>query len=160
VAISYDFEIAATLPVRQVAEILDRAAREAGLLDVPVPVEEWAEKGAVTQRGTFVQVVEEHPQPWHPVVTDLGFTPTVSVSFRLDKFTDVRSQQDDMVRAVDALLAAVPGDAVLEYQSEDIWLLRRAGDLTLSEDAGLWPPHRLGLLHRPYRRATHTFSED
>ncbi|WP_329456340.1 SitI3 family protein [Streptomyces sp. NBC_01497] len=159
-AISYDFEIAATLPARQVAEILDHAAREAGLLDVPVSAQEWMEKGVTTHRGTFVQVFEEHPQPWHPVITDLGFTPTVSVSFRLDKFTDVRAQQDDMIRAVDALLAAIPGDALLEYQSEVIWLLRRTGVLDLSEDDELWPQDRLALVRRPYRRATHTFSED
>ncbi|MCF3961070.1 SitI3 family protein [Streptomyces fuscigenes] len=159
-AISYDFEIAAAVPARQVAEVLDRALRDAGLLDAPVAPQDWVEEGGVTGRGTAVQVFEEHPQPWHPVVTDLGITPTVSVSFRLDKFGDVGEQQDDMVVAVDALLGAVPGDALLEYQSETIWLLRRGGDLALSEDDELWPRRRLALLHRPYRRATHSFSED
>ncbi|WP_443078959.1 SitI3 family protein [Streptomyces sp. NBC_01497] len=56
--------------------------------------------------------------PWSP--------PTVSASFRLDKFTDVTSQQDDLVRAVDVLLAMAPGDALLEYQSQNIWLLHRS----------------------------------
>ncbi|WP_030911226.1 SitI3 family protein [Streptomyces sp. NRRL F-5126] len=159
-AISYDFEIAAALPVHDVAAVLGRAVQEAGLLHAPVTPEELLEKGAETIRGTFVQAFEERPQPWHPVVSDLGFTPTVSVSFRLGKFTDLPGQQDDMIRVVDALLARIPGDAVLEHQSEDIWLLRRAGVLALSEDDELWPSHRLALLNHPYHRTTYTFADD
>ncbi|MGQ4516736.1 SitI3 family protein [Streptomyces sp. DW26H14] len=159
-AISYDFEMAASLPAPQVAERLLRAARTAGLLDASATPEELLEQGLRTTRGTSVQVFEEHPEPWNPVVGDLGFTPTLSVTFRLGKSTGFPAQQDDMVVLVDALLATVTGDAVLEFQSEDIWLLRRGGDLALNERDDLWPPHRLALLNQPYRRATYTFTDD
>ena len=62
-----------------------------------------------------------------------------------------------MVRLTARLLDRVDGDAVLEFQSETIWLLRRGGDLSLDEREDLWPPHRLAEITRPYRRATHAF---
>lgn len=94
------------------------------------------------------------------MITDLGFTPTVWVVFRLDKFTDIGHQQDDMVRLVSGLLDRVDGDVVLHRDYEYIWLLRRGGVLSLSEEVDLWPRHRLATVSQPYHRATFAFSED
>ena len=58
------------------------------------------------------------------------------------------------------LLARLRGDAVLQYHHEIVWLLRRGDDLSLNERDDLWPARRLTLMFHPYRRATHTFSED
>lgn len=62
-----------------------------------------------------------------------------------------------MVRLTVGVLDRFPGDAVLHFQLEQLWLLRRSGTLTLSEDDFAWPPERLALVHQPYQRATHTF---
>ncbi len=105
-------------------------------------------------------MVESRPQPWNVVITDLGFIPTVLVVFRLSKENGATPQQDDMIRLVSGLLDRVPGDAVLHLDYEHIWLLRRGGDLSLSERSDIWPPHRLAALSQRYRRATHTFSEE
>ncbi|MFB7126463.1 SitI3 family protein [Kitasatospora sp. NPDC056273] len=85
------------------------------------------------------------------------FTPTVSVAFRLGKDTDPSGQQDDMTRLADALLARVPGDAVLHLDYEDVWMVRQDGQLTLSERSDVWPPNRLAAISEPYRRQTHEF---
>lgn len=45
-----------------------------------------------------------------------------------------------MIRLVSGLLDRVPGDAVLHSGFEDIWLLRRSGDVSVSEQADPWPP--------------------
>jgi hypothetical protein len=64
-----------------------------------------------------------------------------------------------MVRLTDSLLNRVPGDAVLHYQYEEIWLARRGDDLSVSEQADLWPPNRLAALTQRYSRTTLRFLE-
>jgi hypothetical protein len=91
------------------------------------------------------------------VAEDFGFMPNVRVTFRLGKFTDTVMQQDDMARLCAGVLERVPGDAVLHFQFEVIWLLRRNGVLTLNERDDVWRPERLAAVHLPYQRATHTF---
>jgi hypothetical protein len=94
------------------------------------------------------------------VVTDLGITPSVRVAFVFDKEADLAGQEDDVIKVVAGLLQQVPGDAVLLYHDEIIWLLRRGDDLSLNERNDLWPPRRLAVVSQPYRRATRVFSEE
>ncbi|MFI1201660.1 SitI3 family protein [Streptomyces sp. NPDC020883] len=161
-AISYSLDIAADKTVVQVAWHLYDAARSAGVFEASVTPEALLEEGAVTASGMWISVGEDRPMPWgHPVTEDLGFTPTASVRFRLDgKRGEPTDQQDDMIRLTSDLLGRVPGDAVLHFQFEDIWLLRRGAELSLNERDDLWPPQRLATVSQPYRRATHTFSEE
>lgn len=156
-AISYTLDMATSSPTAQVARELLDAARTIGLFDASVIPEQVLNEGAVTGLGTWIRVYEPRPEPWDSVITDLGFTPTVSVAFRLDKEGEISDQQDDMIRLVSGLLDRVPGDAVLTG-FEQIWLLRRGGDLSVSEQADFWPPRRLAALSQRYRRATHLFS--
>jgi hypothetical protein len=125
-----------------------------------VEPEEFLDDGVSTPSGTWIRVLEPTVQPWDPLITDLGIRPTVRVAFRLDRTTDLSGQADEIIRLVSQLLAKIPGDAVLQYLFETIWLLRRGNDLTLNEDDALWPAQRLTLLTQPYRRATYTFSEE
>ncbi|MEU5692459.1 SitI3 family protein [Actinosynnema sp. NPDC020468] len=152
-AISYSLEIAA--PAADVARVL----RAAGSFAPEVTAETLLTAGAATTDGPWVRVVEPTPKPWHPVITDLGFTPTASVALRLDKSEDVPAQQDSVVRLASAVLVALPGDAVLHRELESIWLLRRAGSVTANEDHELLPPQRLAYLGVPYVRETHAFAE-
>lgn len=159
-AIAYDLDIATPLTVEQVArEVLD-AGQAVGLFDASVSAERILDEGSLTSPiGTWIRVYEPRIRPWNPVVTDFGFTPTASVVFRLNKEDRMPEQEDDMIRLTSRLLDRVPGDLVLHWDYEHIWLLRRAGDLSVSEDPYLWPQHRRALLTQPYRRLTHTFSE-
>jgi hypothetical protein len=157
-AISYDLDMATPSSALEVARALHSVALVAGLFDTSVTAELTVDEGAVTGHGTWIRVGEETPRPWNAVITDLGFTPAVSVTFRLGKTHDMPSQQDDMIRLVSGLLERIPGDAVLHREFEDIWLLRRDGGLSLNESAELWPVQRLAAVSQPYRRATHVFS--
>lgn len=158
VAISYDLDMATPLPAAHVARELHDAAQSIGLFDASVTLEQVLNEGAATELGTWIRVYESKPRPWNAVITDLGFTPAVSVVFRLDKEGEISDQQDEMIRLVSSVLDRVPGDAVLHKDLEQIWLLRRSGDLNVSEQADLWPPHRLSALSHHYRRATLAFS--
>ncbi|MGG2463192.1 SitI3 family protein [Streptomyces sp. RGM 3693] len=161
-AISYSLDIAAEKTVVQVAWHLCDVARSTGTFDASVTPEALLEEGAVTGSGMWISVGEDRPMPWgHPVTLDLGFTPTASVRFRLDgRRGEPSDQQDEMIRLTSGLLGRVTGDAVLHFQFEDIWLLRRGAELSLNERDDLWPPARLAVVSQPYRRATHAFSEE
>jgi hypothetical protein len=157
-AIEYTLALGTPLTTAQVAGELHQAAQALGLFDATVTPELLLDDVGRSRFDTRIQVVDANPRPWNAVIEDLGFTPTVRVEFRLDKFTDMADQKDDMIRLVSDLLDRVPGDAVLHFQYEQIWLLRRNGELSLSEQEDIWPPQRLAAVHQPYRRATHTFS--
>ncbi|MFJ3706825.1 SitI3 family protein [Streptomyces sp. NPDC090053] len=153
-AIAYNLDMATPSSVGEVAAELKEIAEDAGLF-LPSPSSDFLmEEGVNTRRGTWVHVMPVRPESWNPVVTDLGFTPTASVVFRLARDVESCDQQDDMIRMVSPLLERVTGDAVLHRDFETIWLLRRSGDLSLNEREDIWPPRRLALMSQPYRRAT------
>ncbi|MFC7257747.1 SitI3 family protein [Streptomyces lutosisoli] len=162
-AIEYDLDIATRSSAAEVAAWLAETGREIGVFDASITGEQLANKGvfAYTRLGTCVSVIQQRPpHPWDPIVTDLGFTPTVDVGFRMGKETDTPVQQDDMIRLVAPLLERFDGDAVLHFQFEVIWLLRKNGELSLNERNDLWRPQRLALMTQPYRRETHTMDMD
>lgn len=158
-AIDYDLDCATRSTAAEVAGRLLGIGRDVGVFDPAVTCEGLTE-GTVTRLGTWVRVLGHGPcHPWHPVVAGLGFTPTLTVAFRMAKGVEVSDQQDDMLRLIMPLLARVDGDAVLHFQFEQIWLLRRNGELTLSEEDDLWRPRRLALVPGPFRRQTHTMDD-
>ncbi|MFJ4670454.1 SitI3 family protein [Kitasatospora purpeofusca] len=159
-SISHSFNLATPLSVAEVADVLDDVARGARLFDSTTAAADLLTDGVVTRYGTWIRVFAPNPRPWNPLVTDLHITPTVSVAFRLDKTTDLSGQEDDVVRVVAGLLDRVPGDAVLQYHYEVVWLLRRGGLLSLNERDDLWPPDRLALVPHPFTRETHVFSDE
>src|SRR2546425_7059226 len=106
-AISYNLDIATQSSAAQVARELHGAARTIGRFDASVTPEQILDEGAVTGLGTWIRVYEPSPRPWNPVIADLGFTPTVSVVFRMDTLGEVSDQQDDMIRLVSRLLDRV-----------------------------------------------------
>jgi len=157
-AIDYTLALGTSLPASEVARELHEAARDLDVIDPSVTLDVLLDPGTVTTAGTWMRVVEAKPSPWNPVAEDLGFVPTVRVVFEPDKTVDHSAQQDDMIRLVSELLARIPGNSVLHSGYEQIWLLRRDGDLSVNERTDMWPPARLALLTQPYRRATHTFA--
>lgn len=158
-SISYSLALATPRPVGQVADALRDVGVAAGLLDAAVTGHRLLGEDAVTTGGTWLRVLADEPRPWNPVVDVLGAAPTVRVACRLTK-TDIGRQQGDVVRLSAGLLARVPGDAVLHHDFETIWLVRRGGELLLNDRDDLWPPERLALLGRPYRRETTVFPDE
>ncbi|MFF4949433.1 SitI3 family protein [Streptomyces chattanoogensis] len=159
-SVDYHLEMATAVSAAEVAGTLCEVARPLGLFgteDLPGNV---LGDGVVSATGTWIRAGERKPGPplWDPVISDLGITPTVWVMFRLGKRHDCCDQQDDMIRLVDGLLGRVRGDAVLHFQSEQIWLLRRGDELSLSAQDDIWPPRRLAAVSRPYRRAALVFA--
>jgi hypothetical protein len=71
-----------------------------------------------------------------------GFVPATWLHFRLGP-GDVGPQLDEMATIVAAALAAAEGDALLHADFEEVWLLRRGGELVVSDDEGRWPAGRL-----------------
>ncbi|MGW7549314.1 SitI3 family protein [Streptomyces sp. NPDC054770] len=162
-AIEFDLDIATGSAVAEVASRLAEVGTETGVFDASVTAERLTERGvfALSRLGTCVSVVrQEPPHPWHPVVAGLGFTPTVGVGFRMAKGVEVAEQQDDMIRLVAPLLERIDGDAVLHFQFEVIWLLRRNGELSLNERDDIWRPQRLALMRGPFRRETHSMDSE
>ncbi|MFF4401633.1 SitI3 family protein [Streptomyces sp. NPDC001480] len=158
-AIDYDLDCATRSTVDEVAGRLLAIGRGVGVFDGSVTRDGLME-GTGTRLDTWVRVLRHGPcHPWHPVVAGLGFTPTVTVAFRMAKGVEVSEQQDDMLRLVMPLLAQVDGDAVMHFQFEEVWLLRRNGQLTLNEQDVLWRPQRLALVPGPYRRQTHIMDD-
>ncbi len=159
-AISYDLEYATESAAGEVAALLAETGKDIGVFDAAVSVELLVGSGVNTWHGTWIRVAQMRtPQAWHPVVADLGFTPTVSAVFRMAKGVEVSDQQDDMLRLVLPLLEQIDGDAVLHCQYESIWLLRKNGELSLSENDDLWRPHRIPFVTQPYRRETRIFED-
>ncbi|MFE6049973.1 SitI3 family protein [Kitasatospora sp. NPDC056446] len=129
------------------------------------------EEGAARSAGQWSSRWSRHAAPMggrpkpRPAWGDLQiggrvFTLTVLVAFRLGKDTDPSGQQEDMIRLADAVLARVPGDAVLHLDYEDVWMACQDGHLTLSERSDLWPRNRLAGVSEPYRRQTHEFVDE
>jgi hypothetical protein len=157
-SISYTFELVTPLPATEVADRVLSIAGAGGVVEPSTTVDEVLE-GTGTVLGTWVRVMDTTPGPWDPVVEDLGIAATVRVIFWVGKKHEVSLQQDDMIRVVSGLLEAVSGDAVLHLHAEHIWLLRRDGDLIVSDNDDLWRPLRLAMIPSPYRRATLAFVE-
>ncbi|MEU9156052.1 SitI3 family protein [Streptomyces sp. NPDC048417] len=162
-AIDFDLDVATGSSPVEVATWLAEIGRDIGVFDASFTAERLLDKEVFlyTSRGLWVRVLEsDRLSPWDPVVTELGFTPTVSVAFRMGKGADVGLQQTDMVGLVARLLERVEGDAVLHFQHEVIWLLRRNGELSLDERDDIWSLQRLALMTRPFRRETHRMDSE
>jgi hypothetical protein len=146
-AIEYSLELNGS-DAEQVADLLAHAA--AGSADG-----DFHGDGAVLDSGVLVAVSASTPLPFpDPVEQALGVTPAVHVLFRFDKDTDPAAQRTDMVRLVAAVLTAIPGDAVLTFAGEVVWLLRKGGQLTISDRDGFWTPETTALLPGHHDRAS------
>jgi hypothetical protein len=86
-----------------------------------------------------------------PVEESFDVAPSIVVLFTLDTDEEIIPQQDTMVEGCDAVLAASTADAVLHFQYDVVWLLRRTGQLVLNQDSDVWTEPRLALLRPPYQ---------
>jgi hypothetical protein len=111
-------------------------------------------KGTLRGGGWFDIDVADYDPP-DPVETGFGFAPTIEVYFGLSKAGDFEAQETDVLKLALGVLARIPGDALLHFEHDDVWLLRRGGRLTVNDS--LWKPNQLALLSQPYERAQLAF---
>lgn len=139
----------------QVAHLLTHAATVSELVDQATGTPSFGRTGDRLDSGVLVGAATVTPLPFpDPIEEELGFTATVSVLFRFTSATDLARQRHDMVRLVSVLLNEIRGDAVLMFAGELVWLLRKGGQLTISNRDDLWRPDLLALLPQPFERAS------
>lgn len=98
--------------------------------------------------GGYFEVDAAEYDPPDPVEDQFGFAPTVEVYFEIKKFADFDTQEIDVLRVSLGVLDRVPGDALLNYQFVELWMLRKNGTLTIND--GLWKPEYRALIKQPY----------
>lgn len=111
-------------------------------------------KGTLRGGGWFDIDVADYDPP-DPVETEFGFAPTIEVYFGLSKSGDFEAQETAVLKLALGVLARISGDALLHFEHDDVWLLRRGGRLTVNDS--LWKPNQLALLSQPYERAQLAF---
>lgn len=159
-AIEYGLYLETPIPAILIAEELARLiSDDSGVGDGSID-QQILDPGFQTMQGLWIRVIPGSPPAWHPVVTDLGITPTARAAYRIDKFEDSERQTERVIGLTAALLDAVAGDAALTRDLEQVWLLRKGGVLYLNERDDLWTPSRISLVSSPYQRLTYTFSNE
>lgn len=129
-ALNMDTTSAPAELVARAAEALAAAGRE-----------EQREGGAAAVEGAGVAVFGRALEEPSRTFTreDFGIDASVRVSFRLDK-DDLAGASAAMMRAIDAILRACRGDALLLRDGEQVVLRRRGEELVLNASfAGLRP---------------------
>lgn len=116
-ALEHRLFLAAPLPADEVASLVARDGQHVGLIAPDVAAEALLGDGAPLRSGA-------------------------AVAFRFVGSRDWGAQMDEMLWVTLDVLVGVPGDAVLSFQLEEIRLLRRAGELWLSQDDKFWTPAR------------------
>lgn len=132
--------------VRATATRLNRLARVAEASDP-------ADAVLILTSGLRVEVVRQSVSAEDPFMADFGMVRAATVDFTIDGRVDPDRQLDELLQMVFGLLEVVRGDAVLHYEYEEVWLVRRDGQLVLNDDDVMWPPEELARIDLPYQRS-------
>ncbi|CAM3658161.1 SitI3 family protein [Kibdelosporangium persicum] len=144
-SISYKLELGAPVAPRTVMA----AALEAG----GDAIERYEGNTGWLRSGAYFDVDAAEYDPPDPVEQSFGFPPTVEIYFGLKKVADFDAQETDVLRVSLGVLDRIPGDALVHYQHELVWLLRKNGQLTINDDPEMWPPGQRALITQPYEAA-------
>lgn len=111
---------------------------------------------------------EQQPEQPHGLVWDyLGIRTTADVSFYFGKqrhddqgvALQGGEQEASIVAMMSTLLHALPGDAVLHCDlSDDIWIIRRAGRITITDNPSAFSDAWLDGFSHPYERQHQEFA--
>jgi hypothetical protein len=108
--------------------------------------------------GLMVDVDPPFASGEDPFVADFGMVRAATVDYTFDSTHEGFERQDDeLLRLTFALLAALPGDAVLHYEYSVVYLARLGGRLLLSDADDVWTPEDLVHVPEPYQRSRLAF---
>jgi len=86
---------------------------------------------SIEKRGVKAVVTGVHPLTRDLIRDEVGFSPTVSILFTMDK-DDAAKARDVMIADVAAFLGRVSGDAILVMSGDRSLLARRGGRIELN----------------------------
>jgi len=134
-------------------------AQEGGLIARDITIDRVMGDGIKLESGLRLRISSVEPAADDPVFEDMQIVPNTLFYFRLHNLEDRDRQTDEVVwLALDALIR-FPGDAVLTFQLEVIWLLRRGGQMWLHTEPNFWTPARLQMVPMPYLQAAMHFPD-
>lgn len=159
----FSFEIGSPATAELVASAFVELAASQGVIPEDTTVDRLTGEGVATRHQLWCRLGEQQPSPFpwpRPVEESFGVVATCWVTFQPSpSLGSVRLQQDEMVWLVAGVLARLPGDAVLHWDSEMAWLVRKGGRLVVSDRDDIWTAERLAMLPRPYERAALAFAD-
>jgi len=144
-------------PLDRLAATVREGAAGLGILADVVEAPDPVDATLTLTSGLWVSVSVPFVSGPDPFVADFGMERAATVDFGIDGSRDPGPEFEQLLQLAFALLARVPGDAVLHYAYAEVWLARHAGQLTLNEDATIWPPDRLAQVPVPYTQAPLSF---
>lgn len=156
-SMAYNLELAdRTLTVEQLKAAVHAAASAVGVLASDDDGPARPGEAFVLSSGANVDVYA-HQRPDEAIKDEFGIDSRAAVRFGMTGSADHDRQEAQMVSIVDALLAQIPGDALLHREFYDILLLRQNGQVFLDADDRWWS-EMLHLVHAPYLRKPLRFS--
>ena len=141
-ALEYVLRIDSDFSVHQMAEIV------ADRIDAKI------EPDQLSRPGLTIHISPETERGYAVIKQAFGFSPTVRVVFRLDKFEHTESARKQLLSATLELLRRSQGNAVLLFNNEDVVLLRTHGRLILNDESGFWTSDHLSEIDLPYRMSS------
>jgi hypothetical protein len=161
-AISYNLVWGPPVTADQLVATFLALAVDGGVLPPTAQSSELTGDGVVLRAGMWCRSGAARPSnvPWPPPVEeDFGVVRSCWVVFRENGDLDRFRQRDEMIWLIAGLLQRLPGDMALHYENEIMWMVRRNGQLYVSERDVNWPAERLALVPPPYQRARLRFSD-
>jgi hypothetical protein len=138
-ALEYRLRIATSLEPSQVLRSLSllhsletRSGQLSGPGVIAIQVSPVSERGSSVIRDAF------------------GFSPTVDITFRLEKLENLDAGVRTVIRATLELLRETAGEVVMLFNGEDVVLLRKDGLLVLNNAWDFWSQARLAQVTLPY----------
>lgn len=149
----------AATPIDRLARDLHAVTVAAGLVADDTPADAFADAVVPLASGVMVDVSTPLRRGPDQFTTDFGIERAARVELQVGGSEGFAPQLHDVLVLTDRLLDRVAGDAVLHFEYDVVWLLRRDGRLYLNEDDDLWRPDRVALITQPYERAPLAFSD-
>jgi hypothetical protein len=149
----------AATPIDRLARDLHAVTVAAGLVADDAPPETFTDHVVPLPSGVMVDVSTPLRRGPDQFTTDFGLERAARVELQVDGSRDFAPQLHDVLAVTAGVLDRVPGDAVLHFEYDVVWLLRRDGRLYLNQDDDLWRPDRVALITPPYERAPLAFSD-
>jgi hypothetical protein len=161
-ATNFNLDLGSPATAEQLAATVVRLAVARAVAPEGTTATELLGDGIVTRNHLRCRAGRQKPSssPWpRPIEESFGVVGACWLVFTLDPGRgSVTVQQDEVVWLTSAVLAHLPGDAVLHWESELAWLVRKDGETVVNDREDIWTPERLAMLPGSYRRSRLRFA--